>query len=196
MRMIVRSKIKVIPTLIMIMFKMCSTTCVIDFNAFKNALPDEIFNDLRLPLQRVKKWERTQQGTLKEGKLPTYWMDLSEHPKYSIEQAVTYLYRYVNSSIQNLKERKSCDKIIGAEWWIQDRSPTESIDFHYDKDEGLASTGKMKHPLVSTVTYISSIGAPTVIFNMSSPNARVHVPISPVSAHVVYPQANTHVLFR
>jgi hypothetical protein len=79
----------------------------------------------------------------------------------------------------------------GAEVWVQVRSPTEpaalpgdsgdeddsddeeqapgegaSINWHFDKDEDLLDECDVYvHPYISTVTYLSGIGAPTVVFD-------------------------------
>lgn len=87
--------------------------------------------------------------------------------------------------------------VNGAEWWYQVKVDNESINFHYDKDEGLASAhGRMRHPLLSTVTYIRAVGGPTVIFNQSTIDGNVDVPVIPESAHLVYPKAGRHVIFQ
>eukprot|EP00039_Didymoeca_costata_P003174 m.65752 g.65752 ORF g.65752 m.65752 type:complete len:463 (+) comp11759_c0_seq1:110-1498(+) len=57
----------------------------------------------------------------------------------------------------------------GAEWWVrattleQSQEPT-TLPFHWDKDETLHETkGEYVHPLLATVTYLTSCGAPTII---------------------------------
>ncbi|EOD10533.1 hypothetical protein EMIHUDRAFT_120554 [Emiliania huxleyi CCMP1516] len=55
----------------------------------------------------------------------------------------------------------------GAEFWVQRRAAGEhAINWHWDKDESLLdSSGLTAHPLVSTVTYLTSGGAPTVVLD-------------------------------
>ena len=55
----------------------------------------------------------------------------------------------------------------GAEFWVQARAPGHDIPFHWDKDEALRdSFGMLCAPAVSTVTYLSERGAPTVVFEV------------------------------
>lgn len=59
----------------------------------------------------------------------------------------------------------------GAEWWIQIREEGYHSDlgmpFHWDKDERLReATGVMKYPEVSTVTYLTEHGAPTMVLEV------------------------------
>jgi hypothetical protein len=70
----------------------------------------------------------------------------------------------------------------------------ESIGFHWDKDETLADVHGIKvYPQVSTVTYLSSVGAPTVILQ----HTRNNVPgsHSVPCAFVSHPAAGKHVSF-
>ena len=58
---------------------------------------------------------------------------------------------------------------MGAEWWVQIRggnSPDgEAIGFHWDRDEVLADEDppQLVHPSVATVTYLTDVGAPTMV---------------------------------
>ncbi|KAL1502995.1 hypothetical protein AB1Y20_011065 [Prymnesium parvum] len=52
----------------------------------------------------------------------------------------------------------------GAEFWVQRRAAREDIPFHWDKDEALREAAHvLVHPAVSTVTYLTHGGAPTVV---------------------------------
>lgn len=59
----------------------------------------------------------------------------------------------------------------GAEWWIQvreeDRHSDLGMPFHWDKDElFLEQKGLLVCPAVSTVTYLTRHGAPTVVLEV------------------------------
>lgn len=55
----------------------------------------------------------------------------------------------------------------GAEFWVQRRGAGEGIAFHWDKDEALRDAGDvLLHPAVSTVTYLTDGGAPTVVLDV------------------------------
>ena len=54
----------------------------------------------------------------------------------------------------------------------------------------------MKFPEVSTVTYLRSDGAPTVVLNQTTPDGNMEIPETPTEGWLCYPQANKHLLFR
>lgn len=61
----------------------------------------------------------------------------------------------------------------GAEWWAQVRHgghEEEAIQFHWDTDEvAVERHGVNIHPHVSTVTYFSNCGAPTLVLDRRNP---------------------------
>lgn len=66
----------------------------------------------------------------------------------------------------------------GAEWWVQQREQGRhanlGMPFHWDKDEKmLEQEGLVLCPAVSTVTYLTGYGAPTVVLEV-----RDRVPLS------------------
>ena len=79
--------------------------------------------------------------------------------------------------------------MIGGEWWVQHRGNSETIGFHYDKDEAFASIHwEMRYPYISTITYLSDIGSPTLIINQTTPDGNQEIPIIPHVAKLVYPR--------
>lgn len=95
--------------------------------------------------------------------------------------------------------------LAGAEWWANvSRSDTMDrvdgygdIGFHFDKDEAIYGThGLIIHPLLSTVTYLSDDGAPTVVLPMGriTPTGEYTVDKLP-EAIVVPPRVGRHVCF-
>jgi len=148
----------------------------------------------------VSSWTDSQ-SLLQHGKRQTFWLEMREEedervaPRSYIEKAIGILRRYAKSELFGSSKQEE-QTILGAEWWVQMRTSQEGISFHYDKDEGLASMyGKMKHPLVSTVTYLSDTGAPTLIFNMTTPDGNLEVPEIPTQGFISYPKLNRHILF-
>jgi hypothetical protein len=91
----------------------------------------------------------------------------------------------------------------GAEWWVQVRhagdGQDEAVSFHWDKDEDLVDDyGVNVHPAISTVTYLTDTGAPTLVLDHRAPlmyedldGFRGHVS----SGHLSYPRAGKHVAF-
>ncbi len=98
-----------------------------------------------------------------------------------------------------------------AEFWSQVREPLvpaggggegvdEGLAFHYDKDEDLCDEcGVTVHPHISTVTYLTSDGAPTIVLEREgragprriSPSGHELI----LSAVVSHPRAWTHLSF-
>jgi hypothetical protein len=68
----------------------------------------------------------------------------------------------------------------GVEWWVQVRRAgqrAEDIGMHWDKDEDLVDAQGMNvHPQVSTVTYLSDYGAPTLIVDKAPQEAPPSTP--------------------
>lgn len=117
----------------------------------------------------------------------TFWMSPSSKPRFSLEQmALDVFHHHVPAGY------KYDPATSGAEWWIQlrpsppglgryamhdsasntnkeeDMSKAGGISFHWDKDEDLrilAGGDLHVHPHISTVTYLTSIGAPTMVFH-------------------------------
>jgi hypothetical protein len=117
----------------------------------------------------------------------TFWVPSKGfQPRCSLEQMALDVFRHhVGTAIQY------DDETSGAEWWVQIRpSPEkvgryamhkepeddtatdmakEGISFHWDKDEDLrilCGGNIYVHPHISTVTYLTSIGAPTLALNI------------------------------
>ena len=80
---------------------------------------------------------------------------------------------------------------------MQQQRPRESIGYHYDKDEALASAEMtMRFPEVSTVTYLRERGGPTMVLNQTTPDGNEEIPPLPRRAWISYPRRNKHLLFR
>ena len=66
------------------------------------------------------------------------------------------------------------------------------MQFHYDKDEAaMKKKQTLKFPLLSTVTYLTSVGAPTIVINETATDVA-----PPTGAMLSYPKANRHLVFR
>ena len=167
---------------------------------FDEALPADVFAALEGDVMRVHRYTENEE-VLKFGKRSTFWFSNDKPARSSIEVAIRLLEEYMGSGkgdssmTEGLVRRKAS---IGAEWWIQ-VVPADggNIGFHYDKDEGMASTQmKMVHPLLSTVTYITSHGSPTVVLNQTCPFGNENSPVIATSGLFSYPARNRHLVFR
>ena len=205
-------------SILLIVLLVADVTLVAAFNNFtyaskvyENALPIDVFDKLMNECLLIDKYIGMVEEKFEHGKRATFWFPTTQShyrkgKKYDtkarlhIEEAIFYLKKYLKLNQGMMKHGKSTckyDNIAGAEWWVQVRTGGESIGFHYDKDEALASTkGVMKHPAISTVTYLSDIGAPTMILNQTTPDGNREIPDIPEEAYLVYPKSNNHLLFN
>eukprot|EP00960_Hanusia_phi_P044515 756685-Hanusia_phi.AAC.5 len=168
---------------------------------YDEIFPQELFERVvheALVFEKYEKDERARAagGGYMHGKGGTFWRPLfNEHgdflkPRFAIEAAIIMLYKNDIGASRH-------DRVAGGEWWVQKRSLKEDIGFHHDKDEAMASLkSTMKFPEVSTVTYLRGEGAPTVIFNQTTPDGNAQVPISPREGFLSYPRENRHLTFR
>ena len=98
-----------------------------------------------------------------------YWIGATDAPRCAFEAlALDVFYAH------GFKEG-------GAEWWLQIKeAAAKGIGMHWDKDEGLFNERNVVvHPTLSTVTYLSDHGAPTLLFDRSMP-ASGHDPGEPL----------------
>lgn len=96
----------------------------------------------------------------------TYFIKSNETPQNSLERIALEIFKYHSRDIKDLNPDLS-----GAEWWSQVIHPFDDIGVHWDRDYGLEEEkGEHVHPLYGTVTYLSSKGAPTVVFNKIGSN--------------------------
>lgn len=143
----------------------------------------------------------------------TFWLPHGMKPRFALEQLVQDIFAFHTAGV-DLTKHKS-----GAEWWVQMRehgsaSASTSIGFHWDKDEELVDeAGFNVHPQLSTVTYLTDFGAPTLILeercsvayedeggDAESVEAAVDddtpTPFSDVpTGYLSYPATGSHVVF-
>ena len=88
--------------------------------------------------------------------------------------------------------------IVGVKYWVQRRTTEENVNFHYDKDEGLASDQQvMRPPPLVGVTHLENWGAPTLVLNQTTiHNGNVDAPTVPTSGWLILPKRNKHALHR
>ena len=169
--------------------------------AYENALPPRLFSVVVDHAQRVAQLER-EGDAYTFGKRTTYWLPLRDSrgsrltPLSPIEAAIHQLFE-LGFGREPQRTRDDATFIAGAEWWVQQQRPRESIGYHYDKDEALASAEMtMRFPEVSTVTYLRERGGPTMVLNQTTPDGNEEIPPLPRRAWISYPRRNKHLLFR
>eukprot|EP00946_MAST-07B_sp_MAST-7B-sp1_P002408 g2408.t1 len=161
-------------------------------DVFPEGLVDLLVDECR----NTNRWEKNARDpNLKDSKAATNWASMEQirNPRSAAEMAVAILYRF---AFPDGKEPPG--GIAGGEWWVQMRNSNENIGFHVDKDEGIASEEQwMKMPILSTVTYLTDVGGPTLVLNQSSNRGgNKQEPELPVRGLLVYPKKNRHMLFR
>jgi hypothetical protein len=150
----------------------------------------------------------------------TFWMASDGTPTCTLEQfALDIFQHHVPSNLQYDPSKS------GAEWWVQIRPSPEGtgrysmhddspdsisktgISFHWDKDEELRllTGGSMHiHPHISTVTYLTDRGCPTVALNCRVknfsndwlvPGEHPDIPETSVEGYFSWPKAGKHLSF-
>jgi hypothetical protein len=166
--------------------------------SFDNVFPDDLFAEMIKEAHGCADYAETTSEGFMHGKKQTYFVDLApdgnlkdHRPRFALERAIELL---VKLDYPTAAER---EQIYGAEWWVQRRSSTENIGFHYDKDEAAASMDSLlKCPTEGTITYMTDNGAPTVILNRTTPQGNDPDPWLVTWAALSYSKRNRHVLFR
>lgn len=96
----------------------------------------------------------------------SFWLGASSKPRTTLERfgrAVWDLHMASRAHLQVDAVRS------GVEYWVQQRTSRQprshrGVNWHFDKDEDLLDSHDIFiHPSISTVTYLTSEGAPTVI---------------------------------
>mgnify|MGYP001292462585 CR=1 FL=1 len=127
---------------------------------------------------------------LPDGKMTTYWMDINQEPRFALEHIVKHIIKTDYPKVID-------ENIVGCEWWVQVRRPTDDIVFHFDKDEGLASNKKIfQFPLKATVTYLTDCGGPTMVFDHRTTERNDdYIPKKPENGFISMPEIGKHIAF-
>ena len=113
-------------------------------------------------------------------------------PRSTVEAAVHFIYD------MDFASADEPTKVTGAEWWFRNLTASTSQPVHFDKDEAsMQHHSRMRHPEVSTVTYLDSVGAPTLVLNQTIGHGAAEMdPPLAGEALLVYPEQRTHLVFR
>ncbi|KAJ1456690.1 hypothetical protein M885DRAFT_517108 [Pelagophyceae sp. CCMP2097] len=120
----------------------------------------------------------------------SFWVNRKARPRCAVEAfALKMLFA---------QELFGDDAAGGAEVWAHLLPPggaEASLPLHFDKDERLlADRDEWRHPALSTVTYLSDGGAPTIIFDTTLAGGRGAG--GPSMAFVSHPVAGKHLIFQ
>lgn len=170
---------------------------------YEDVLSDSMLAALRDEAPIMAEFAKTF-GNLNHNKYVTFWMPMgpdAREPRTASEYAVKVMFDILfGDKVHPMdKHRRAMrKKVVGGKYWYQYRGPSDSVNFHYDKDEGMASDQMiMRFPMYSTVTYIEPHGAPTVVFNQTIiHNGNVEVPPIPEATWLVFPKLNKMMVQR
>jgi hypothetical protein len=112
----------------------------------------------------------------------TYFCPAQMKPRCALEELVLSIYR---KHTHNLPSGIVIPEQSGAEWWTlvldqnnddnkdegDDEDDDDDVGMHFDADYGLEDQAPnlLLHPRLATVTYLTSVGAPTLILDQRSP---------------------------
>ena len=127
------------------------------------------------------------------------WLGATAKPRCALERLARAIFQQHTAGV-------SFDPATsGAEWWTQVRDGGrrhEGIPFHWDVDEHRCALpgGVHVHPHLSTVTYLTNVGAPTLVLDAGSPKAATKSAIAtmygPVrSGYLSYPKVGRTIVF-
>jgi len=111
---------------------------------------------------RVEKTVDDTEEDYSEGQ--TFWLPADATPTSALEKIALDIFQY---------HTKGCGfdaSNSGAEWWtLAIDSEHADVAWHWDKDYGLEESGINLSPHLATVTYLSLVGAPTVMLSKTAP---------------------------
>ncbi len=131
----------------------------------------------------------------------TFWVSASSHPSTSLELLAKAIFDFHAKTLRQQDPpgtphgtSRADGAESGAEWWVQRREEGHhanlGMPFHWDKDENkLEQEGVVLCPAVSTVTYLTDHGAPTVVLEVRLASTRLLVLMC-----FVYPSSGSVVL--
>jgi hypothetical protein len=144
----------------------------------------------------------------------TFWMPATKDAACWMEQLAQQVFQHHTEALSNYDAETS-----GAEWWVQirpsppnmgrydllvkddDEASRSSVSFHWDKDEDLrilAGGDLYAHPHISTVTYLTNLGAPTMVmedFRINNVTGEWMIPEQQRKALVSWPRVGKHLSF-
>eukprot|EP00729_Bicosta_minor_P022508 gene22508-31265_t len=143
----------------------------------------------------------------------SFWLAADATPRCGLEALAATVFKIYAAdtdaaagcaSSSGARGPSNADREAGAEWWVQIRggdSPDgEAIGFHWDRDEVLADDDppQLVHPSVATVTYLTDVGAPTMVIEqvpLKMPTSGQETVANAKTAFLSQPAAGKHIAF-
>jgi hypothetical protein len=124
------------------------------------------------------------------------WIGCGDAPRCDLERLALAVFAAHTRGVEYDASRS------GAEFWAQVRADghaQEAVQFHWDVDEHCCDElGVNVQPHLSTVTYLTDAGAPTVVLGVPAPRAvadEENVYGTIPTAHVSWPRVGKHICF-
>ena len=149
----------------------------------------------------------------------SFWLGVDDEPRCALELLARAVFKaHCDESVA----KKFSPEKTGVEWWVQlrkdsgddsekkeqneynplhedDSNNPAGVSFHWDKDENLVdSYGVNIHPVISTVTYVTGCGAPTLVMDKTAPVMYEEIDLFRgvvTSAVLSHPEVGKHLSF-
>ena len=166
----------------------CARTPV---RVWAHALPDDMLSRLCTGLSPTSSfWAEHGYDEGDRGFFSFYYR-LSDAPKNMVECCIQRLR-------ESLRGTREVDCAVGVEWWAHKRCTSESWlsgchQLHYDTDEATFDSGsgvRLRHPLASSVLYLSDSGGPTLVTDKTPGSSGLGT-----CGTLVWPELNRYVRF-
>lgn len=123
----------------------------------------------------------------------TFWIGAGDAPRCSLERAALEIFRF-HTGVDGCTFDASRS---GAEWWsLAMDAESSQVAWHWDKDYSLEHGGINISPHLATVTYLSDVGAPTLMVDKTcSTDYSANISGEANVALLSRPQYGKHVVF-
>lgn len=121
----------------------------------------------------------------------TYFINANASPRCLLEEFAQLIYKMHTSNA-------TFDALTsGAEWWVNVVDPDDDIGVHWDRDYGIEETyGMHIYPQLATVTYLSDVGGPTIIYDKPGTFCADDEIKGTISSCIIsQPKVNKHIVF-
>lgn len=131
--------------------------------------------------------------------MPTYWVPMGAQPRCALEQLAGDLFDWHVARLGLGRSGALNPHVAGSEWWsLWLDGEQDDVDWHWDVDGGVRRSGEIRHPFLSTVTYleVGGSGAPTAVIEDCHKEEVLLAGGVPVDAvHLSLPVRGKHICF-
>jgi hypothetical protein len=144
-----------------------------ELRAYDEVLPRDVFVRLKRVLRAMAQPPHS------------HWIDAKKPPENLLESVVRRLEQVARPGAS----------LAGAEWWLRRESASISKRLHFDRDETLAREGRVVHPKLASILYVTSVGGHTLVTDQScSPDGTLSLEMAR-RRFVVSPRENRYLVF-